>query len=479
MELLRAEIAFASKRGSAAPALLLRAVKRIEPFDARLARAGYLEALSAALFAARLAAPGGGVRDVASAVQAAPSAASPRTVADLLLDGWAALFADGCAAATPTLREALTQFEDATAAADQLHLLWLATITAPVVWDDARWDVLSRLHVELARSSGALSELPLALNSRTYIHLFRGELDTADALIEEARAATEATGASLTPWGAVALAALRGREHDAAAILDVAAADATKRGEGIGLTVIAWARALLYNGLGIPDQALAAAQEAIDCPTNSAAAAWGMVELIEAAARVGEPEAAGEAARRFAEIAKAAGTDWALGVHARSRALLSTGATAEQLYREALGRLGRCQMRVDLARAHLLYGEWLRREHRRVDARAQLRAAHDLFTSMGMEAFAERAREELLATGESVRKRTVETRDELTAQERQIARLARDGLSNPEIGARLFLSPRTVEWHLHKVFAKLAIRSRRELFEHLPSSESELTAPLS
>ena len=188
---------------------------------------------------------------------------------------------------------------------------------------------------------------------------------------------------------------------------------------------------------------------------------------------------AGEAARRFAEIAKAAGTDWALGVHARSRALLSTGATAEQLYLEALGRLGRCQMRVDLARAHLLYGEWLHREHRRADARAQLHAAHDQFTSMGMQAFAERAREELLATGETVGKPTLETRDELTAQQRQIARLARDGLSNPEIGARLFLSPRTVEWHLHKVFAKLSIRSRRELVDALPSSDAELTAPLS
>jgi len=474
VELLRAETAFATSRGSAAPALLLRAAKRIEPLDARLARAGYVEALSAALFAARLASPGAGVRDVAHAVQAAPAAASPRTAADLLLDGWAALFADGCASATPTLREALTQFEDATAAADQLHMLWLATITAPVVWDDARWDVLSSFHVELARSSGALSELPLALNSRTYIHLFRGELETADALIEEARVATEATGAGLTPWGALALAALRGRDGDAAAMLEVAAADATRRGEGIGLTVIAWARAILCNTLGIPDQAFAAAQEAVDCPTNSAAAAWGLVELVEAAARVGAPEAAFEAARRFAEIANAAGTDWALGVDARSRALLSTGPGAEQLYRVALGRLGRCQMRVDLARAHLLYGEWLRREHRRVDARAQLRVAQGLFTSMGMEGFAERARKELLATGETVRKRTVETRDDLTAQEKHIARLARDGLSNPEIAARLFLSPRTVEWHLHKVFSKLEIRSRHELSSALPSSESEL-----
>jgi DNA-binding CsgD family transcriptional regulator len=257
-------------------------------------------------------------------------------------------------------------------------------------------------------------------------------------------------------------------------MLDAAAADAIQRGEGIGLTVIAWARAILYNGLGMHDQAFAAAREAIDCPTNSAAAAWGMVELIEAAARRGELDAAGDGARRFTEIAKAAGTDWALGVDARSSALLSTGAGAERLYREALDRLGRCRMRVDLARAHLNYGEWLRREHRRVDARTQLRAARDQFTSIGMEAFAERARNELLATGEKVRKRTIETRDELTAQERQIARLARDGLSNPEIGGRLFLSPRTVEWHLRKVFTKLGIHSRHELSGALPSADAEL-----
>jgi DNA-binding CsgD family transcriptional regulator len=474
IELLRAEVAFASKRGSTAPASLLRAAKRIEPLDARLARASYLEALSAALFAARLAGPGGGVRDVANAVQAAPSAASPRSSADVLLDGWAALFADGCAAAAPTLREALREFGRPTLAADQLHLLWLVTITAPVVWDDARWEVLSRRHVELARSSGAVSELPLALNSRIYVQLFRGEPEIAGALIEEARVAIEATGASLTPWGALALAVLRGHEQDACTMLDVATADASQRGEGISLTVIAWARAILYNGLRVHDKALAAAQAAIDCPTNSAAAAWGMVELIEAAARVGEPEAAGDAARRFAEIAAAAGTDWALGVDARSRALLSTGATAEQLYHEALDHLGRCQMRMDLARAHLLYGEWLRRENRRVEARAQLRAAHDQFTSMSMEAFAERAGSELLATGEKVRKRTVETREDLTAQERHIAQLARDGLSNAEIGARLFLSPRTVEWHLHHVFSKLGIRSRRQLASALPASESEV-----
>ena len=477
VELLRAKIAFASNRGSGASPLLLRAAKRIESLDATLTHAAYLDAMSAAMFAGRLAGPGGEVRDVANAVLATPSNRGPRTAPAVLLDGWAALFAEGCAAATPTLREALTQFGQPVAATDQLHLLWLVTITAPVVWDDARWDVLSSSHVEHARSCGWLSELPLALNSRSYVHLFRGDLETAEALIDEAGAVTEATGAGLTPWGAVGLAALRGRERDAAAMLEVATADATRRCEGISLTVVAWARAILYNALGVPDRALAAAQQAVDCPTNSAAAAWGLVELIEAAARAGESDVAAEAVARFGEIARAAGTDWALGVFARSCALIHAGARAEELYREAISRLGRCQMRLDLTRARLLYGEWLRRNNRRVDARAHLRAAHEQFTSMGVEGFAERARNELLATGEKARKRTVDARDELTAQERQIARLARDGLSNPEIGGRLFLSPRTVEWHLHKVFSKLEIRSRRELSSAMPSPESEPIRP--
>jgi ATP/maltotriose-dependent transcriptional regulator MalT len=246
-------------------------------------------------------------------------------------------------------------------------------------------------------------------------------------------------------------------------MLDAAAAEATEHGEGISLTVIAWARALLHNGLGAYEQAVAAAQDAVDCPTNSAAAAWGMVELVEAAARIGEPRLADATRERFAAIAQAVGTDWALGVNARSCALLCEGATAEGLYCESLDRLARCQMRVDLARAHLLYGEWLRRENRRVDARAQLRTAYEQFASFGMDAFAERTRRELEATGETVRKRTTESRDDLTTQERQIAELARDGLSNPEIGARLFISRRTVEWHLRHVFAKLGIHSRREL----------------
>jgi DNA-binding CsgD family transcriptional regulator len=453
---------------------LLRAAKRLEALDPELARTSYLEALSAAMFAARLAGPGGGPREVATAVQAAPPPSRPPTGADLLLDGWAALFANGCAAATPRLREALTAFDDPVDASDHVDLLWLAMATALTIWDNTRWDCLTRRHVELARSSGTLSELPLALNARAYFHLFCGELESAGVLIEEARVAIEATGANLTPWAAVALEVLRGDERKACAALDAGTADASQRGDGISLTVVAWARALLYNSIGAYEKALAMAQDAVRCPTNSAAAAWGMVELIEAAARLGEPEAAAETAHRFAEIADAAGTDWALGLNARSQALLSTGAIAEQLYREGLDRLGRGRMRLDLARAHLLYGAWLRRESRRLDARAQLRAAHDQFTLMGVGAFAERAGRELLATGEHVQARTAVARDDLTAQERQIARLARGGLSNAEIGARLFLSQHTVAYHLRKVFAKLGIRSRRELAAALPSSETGL-----
>src|SRR5581483_6351782 len=253
------------------------------------------------------------------------------------------------------------------------------------------------------------------------------------------------THARLTPWGATAVAVARGRAEEAETMLEMITADAAARGDGIGLTVISWARALLYNGLGAYTKALASAKEAVDCPTNSAPAMWGLVELVEAAARVGDHDAAAAAAARFASIADAVGTDWALGVSARSHAILGAGATAEQLYEEALDRLQRAGMRVDLARAHLLYGEWLRREHRRVDARIQLRRALGEFTAMGMEAFAERSRRELLATGETVRQRVVETLDDLTPQERQIAEMAREGLSNPEIGAQLFLSRRTVE----------------------------------
>jgi DNA-binding CsgD family transcriptional regulator len=247
---------------------------------------------------------------------------------------------------------------------------------------------------------------------------------------------------------------------------------AATRGDGGLLTVGEYARALLYNGLGRYDAALPLAERA-SARDGVIYSLFARPELVEAATRSGQTELAADALERLAERTRAAGTDWALGIEARSRALLSSGRDADALYLEAVDRLGRCRVRPDLARAHLLYGEWLRRAGRRVDAREQLRTAHGMFTAIGMQAFAERARTELSATGGTVRRRREEARDDLTAQERQIAELARAGLSNPEIGSRLFLSPRTVEWHLRKVFGKLGVSSRHELATVLPSPDRE------
>jgi DNA-binding CsgD family transcriptional regulator len=252
-------------------------------------------------------------------------------------------------------------------------------------------------------------------------------------------------------------------------LIDAIPRNVTPRGEGIGLTVVDWAHAVLNNGLGNYQEAVIAAQRSTGYLREITAPTWAMAELIEAAARSGHNDIAADALARLAETTSASGTDWGRGVEARSRALLSEGDTAELLYREAIERLGRRRVRADLARAHLVYGEWLRRERRRVDSRAELRIALEMLESMGMEAFAERARRELEATGETARKRTTSTSDQgLTAQEWQVARLAREGLSNPEIGARLFISARTVQYHLRKVFAKLGINSRSQLDRVLP-----------
>jgi DNA-binding CsgD family transcriptional regulator len=468
VELLRAEVTFSVTRGGDAPQLLLEAAKRLEPLDSALARDTYLDAFAAALFADRLT-RGSGLHEIAEAVRAATwgnsSRRSPRAC-DLLLEGIAVVTIDGYAAGAPTLRRALRAFRDEPISdEDALRWLWLACRAARALGDEGAWDELTERQVRLAREAGELSLLPIALAERCSAQLFLGDLAAAEALVVESEAVTEAAGSRLAPQSAIALAAWRGDEPQTTALIEAGRRDVVHRGEGLWLVATEWASAVLFNGLGRYDQALAAAEQALAHPHELGVSTWVPTEFIEAAVRSGHPERADAPLRRLQEISAAADTDWALGVEARSRALLSEGEVAESLYREAIARLSRTRVRPALARAHLLYGEWLRRERRRADARDQLRIAQDAYSEIGMNAFAERARRERMATGETVRERTPETRDRLTAQEAQIARLAAEGRTNSEIGAQLFISPRTVEWHLRKVFMKLGISSRRDLHQ--------------
>jgi DNA-binding CsgD family transcriptional regulator len=468
IELLGADLAFVTNRGSDAPSLLLKAAKRLEPIDADLCRATYLEAFSAAMLAGRLAL-GGGVLEVARAAGAAPPPRHAPRAPDLFLEGLAAHFDRGYEAGLPILRRALNVFGIGMSVDEQLRCHWVAGIVAPHLWDDDRWHLLSERHVQLARGVGALSELPMALSMRAFTMLLAGDLTGAASLVGEHQVAMDATGSHLAPYPELGVAALRGRQAEAAALIDKTIRDVNLRGEGIGIAVAEWANAVLNNGLGSYEEAMQAAQRATAYPVEMVTPSWAMAELVEAAVRGGHIDVAADALRRLAKITGDSGTDWARGVEARSRALLSDGDVADRLYRESIERLGRTRIRADLARAHLLYGEWLRRRRRRIDARAQLRIAHDMLDAMGMDAFAERARRELEATGETTRKRTLAPGDEqLTAQETLIARMARDGLSNPEIAARLFISARTVQYHLRKVFAKLGIESRTQLDGVLP-----------
>jgi DNA-binding CsgD family transcriptional regulator/tetratricopeptide (TPR) repeat protein len=458
-DLLRAQIAFASSHGRDAPPLMLSAARQLEALDVGLARETYLEAFTAALFVGRLSPA---VGDVAKAARMAPAPQAPARAPDLLLDGLALLVTEGYAAGTPALRRALAAFRSQDISAEEgLSWLWLAGLAAMAVWDDETWHILASRHVKLARDAGALSELPLAIRWRILLHTHAGEVAEGAALIAEAQAVADATGSQLGPHGALGVAAWRGREAEATKLIQATMDGMTSRGEGRGVTS-QYAAALLYNGLGQYDQALAAAEVACEYD-DLGVLGWSLTELVEAAVRSGQPARASDALQRLCETTRASGTDWAVGIEARSRALLSEGQIAENCYREAIERLGRTRMRPAVARAHLLYGEWLRRENRRRDARAELRTAHGLFTTMGIEAFAERARQELLATGDTVRTRMAGTASDLTAQEAHIARLAVDGRTNAEIGAQLYLSTRTVEWHLSKVYTKLGVGSRREL----------------
>jgi DNA-binding CsgD family transcriptional regulator len=462
VDLVRAEISFATNRGNRALPLLLAAARRLEPLDAPLARDTYLDALSAALFAGRLAS-GPDARQVAEAVRKAPTPDRPRK-SDALLDGLAVLFTEGYAPAASGTRRAVQAF-----AAEELNLdealrfSWLAAASAASLWDDARWDVLTRRHLEVVRRTGAVSALPLALHTRTVVHLFTGDLASAAALVEEARSVTEMTGSTLAPYGEIGLTAVQGQEELAAPLIGRCLEDAAARGEGVGVNMAQWARAVLCNGLGRYAEAVAAAREAAADPRELGPPKWALAELVEAAVRSGEDRTAAAALEQLAAMTRASGTEWALGIEASRRALLCPPAAAEELHREAVERLGHTLVRVELARAQLLYGEWLRREGRRGEARAQLRTAHDALTEMGVQAFADRARRELVATGETVRKRTVETSKELTSQEAQIAKLVAEGLTNPEVGAALYISPRTVEWHLRNIFAKVGVANRRQL----------------
>jgi DNA-binding CsgD family transcriptional regulator len=463
-DLARGQVALALGGSDAAP-LLLRAARRLEPFDLDLARETYLIAWGATVVAFDL--EGGRLLlgEISHAARALPPPPGPPRPLDLLLDGLALLTIQGPAAGTPTLQQAAKALLEISVE-DVLRWGWMATAASDAVWDSEGMLATATRALQLVRAAGALAQLPIYLSAVALARAWIGDFAGAASLVAEIDSVVAATGSRFVPGAALRLRALQGREAETSALIASTIQHAAG-GHAMGLYAH-WAAAVLYNGLARYQEAAAAARQATSSPFEVFVSVRALPELVEAAARVGDTELVREALERLAETTQPAGNDLALGIEARSRALLSDGAAADELYREAIDRLRRTRLRPELARAQLLYGEWLRRQGRRVDARQQLRTAHDLFATIGMEAFAERARAELLATGETARKRTVETHDALTAQEALIARLAREGLSNPEIGVRLFISARTVQYHLGKVFTKLDISSRAELDRALP-----------
>ena len=468
-ERIRGQVVWASNPGPDTSLLLLDAAKRLDPIDPELARETYLEAWMASFMAGPLARSGGQLSEISLAAQSATKGAEMTRASDLCLDGLVTLVLESRAAAARSLRRAINAFLSDRSDAEWLSWGHLATSAAAMIWDYQSWDVLSAHHVELARASGALTTLSIALTARAMFATWSGDFDAATAYTAEEQTIKELFGISLFSVSALMLAAYRGRAN-ALHGSSSGAPDSTGSGEGIALQTANWTRAIYHNGLSQYAEALVPAQDAadetaMDLPSLTG---WGLVELVEAAARSGKLDIARDAARRL-PAHTVEDSDWAMGVVARCDALVAEDDAAEHSYAEAVARLQRTPIKTELARAHLVYGEWLRRCGRRVDARGQLRAAYDLFTEMGAEGFAERTRRELLATGEKVRKRSPdsETRDALTPQEEHVARLARAGRSNAEIGAELFLSVRTVEWHLRKIFIKLGVTSRKELKDAL------------
>ena len=467
VDLLRAHVAFASGLGSDAPPLLLKAARQLEPFNLDLARETYLTAWAAVGMAGSLAG-----RDVlleiCHAALTLPQQGAPRPLG-LLLDGLALLCTGGHAAGAATLQRA-AKVLTSIPIEDVLRWGWTAACATVFVWDFEGMDAICSRQVQLARDTGALTGLSFHLNQLGMARQWMGDFADAEVLVAEEESVAAATGSPIAPYTLLRLRALQGREAEASTAITSAVEHAVAERQGMAAAYAQWAAAILYNGLARYAEAASAAREATADTVYPTPSMWAWPELIEAAARGGDAELARGALERLAETTQPCGGDVALGIEARSRALLSDGAAAEPLYREAIDRLSRTRVRPDLARAHLVYGEWLRREGRRVDARGQLRTAHDMLDTIGMEAFAERARRELIATGEKVRKHSIEARDQLTPQEEQIALLARDGHTNPQIGGQLFLSARTVEWHLSKVFTKLGIGSRHELKAALASN---------
>jgi DNA-binding CsgD family transcriptional regulator/tetratricopeptide (TPR) repeat protein len=479
VEHLRGQIALDQRRNSDGARLLLSAARRLGPLNAGSARETHLEALVAAMWAGDLDSPGG-LREAAKAARAAPASPGPPGAVDVLLDAFATRLTQGYAAAAPALTRAL----DLVLALDVGTVgvgrwLWLTggrtgVNVALELWDDESWYALAAHQVQVAREAGALVQLQFALIFLARTHLLAGELATAARLIEEDRLIADATGSPQVAGAAMTLAAWRGQEALAAELIEVTVQEATAGGQGRLVSFADYASAVLYNGLGRHDAARDAARRVFERDPLGFGP-FVVPELAEAASRTGDTALVRVALDWLSERTRVIPAQWALGIEARVRALLSDGGVADGLYRESIDRLGRTRVHAELARAHLLYGEWLRRERRRAAARDQLRTAHDMLDAMGIEAFADRARRELAATGETARKRTLDTSGELTAQEAQVARLARDGLSNPEIGVRLFISARTAQYHLSKVFTKLAISSRGQLNRVLPADPDTVT----
>ena len=464
---LRGEIAFDERRIGEAAGLLVNAARRFEPVDAELARSTHLKALGAAMWS------GSDVlAEAAEAALAAPTGHDPPSAVDVLLDAFAIRVTEGYRAAARVLRQALDAVLAAEPGSDLGRWFWLTgsragAVAALELWDAEAWHVLAQRQVQIAREMGALVRLQFALHFLVRSHLLAGDLAAAALAIDEERAIAEATGTSAVGYTEMTLAAWRGQEAATKELIKRETNEASARGIGRMSHFASYSAAVLYNGIGRYDAAYDEARRAFE-HDHLGYTPFVVPEVAEAASRAGDAALLQAAVERIAERTSVTPTDWACGMEARVRALASEGNAADALYEESIERLARARVRVELGRSRLLYGEWLRREGRRVDAREQLRIAREMLLAMGAEGFAERARHELLATGEKVRKRRDDTRDELTPQEQHIARLARDGRTNPEIGAELFLSPRTVEWHLKKVFTKLGISSRRALRDALP-----------